>query len=162
MVGLRKDYVRLSNGRESTRVICEHPGAVAVIGITADKKLVFIRQYRRAPDKIMYEICAGLINKGESRAAAAKRELEEETGYVSGKIKYLTSAYTSPGYSTEIIHYFLATKLKKTVQKTDEDEIITVLTAEYSLCLKMIKSGLIKDNKTIAGILLAGQYAKLS
>lgn len=159
-MGLRKDYVRLSNQKESTREVCEHPGAVAVVAVHQGK-IVLVQQYRRAPDEILLEIPAGLIKPGESQVAAARRELKEETGFLASSLKKLFSGYASPGYSTEVIHYYIARNLSESLPATEEDEIIEVKLLPLDLCINLIKKGAIKDNKTILGILAAG-HAKLS
>ena len=155
LLGLREDTVRLENGNISRREICEHPGAVAIVALTKKKEIVLIRQFRKPAEKVMIEIPAGLVEKGEKLAAAAKRELEEETGYVAGKLKLVFSAYTTPGYSTELLHYFLATDLKKTAQHYEEDEEIDVDVTPLKQALEMAKKGKIADNKTVVGIAVA-------
>jgi ADP-ribose pyrophosphatase len=155
LLGLREDEVKLDTGKISKREICEHPGAVAVIAVTKKKEIVLIRQFRKPAEKVMIEIPAGLIDKGEKPAAAAKRELEEETGYVAGKIKKVFSAYTTPGYSTEVLHYFLATDLKKSAQHYEEDEEIEVAVTPLKKAVEMAQKGKIADNKTIVGIAIA-------
>lgn len=157
MLKMRDDQVKMENGKISRREIVEHPGAVVLVAITDDKKIVFIKQYRKPVEGVIIEIPAGLVNKGESLKQAARRELKEETGYAAGKIRKVLSAYTSPGYSTELIHYFLANGLKKESQQYDEDEQIEVFLLSLSDAKKKIKTGEIKDNKTIVGIMLADE-----
>jgi ADP-ribose pyrophosphatase len=161
IVSLRNETVKVSNGVISNREIVGHPGAVAVIAITKDKKILLIRQFRKSADKVLLEIPAGLVHKGESWISGAKRELEEETGYRAKKIKELFWGYSSPGYSTEIIRFFFATDLVKAEQNTDEDEIISVASYPIKKCLNMVRSGVIKDNKTMVGILAANIWKKL-
>jgi len=155
LLGLREDTVLLSTGKKSKREICEHPGAVAIIAITAKKEIVLIRQYRKPAEKILLEIPAGLFKKGEKLAAAAKRELEEETGFSAGKMSPAFSAYASPGYSTEVLHYFVATKLRKTAQHYEDDEQIEVDIVPVNKAFQLVKQGRIKDNKTVVGIIIA-------
>ena len=155
IVGLREDTVKLDNGVVSKREIVEHPGAVAVIAITKDDKIVMIKQFRKPAEKVLLEIPAGLVHKGESDINGARRELTEETGYVAGKIKEIFGGYSSPGYSTEIITFFLATDLKKAKQNCDADEIIHVELCPVKKALKMLRVGKINDNKTAVGILMA-------
>lgn len=153
IISLREDTVRLVNGVISKREIVEHPGAVAVIALTKDNKMVLIEQFRKPAGKILLEIPAGLVHKGESGINGAKRELTEESGYVAGRIREVFRGYSSPGYSSEIIKFYLATNLKKTRQKCDEDEIIGVKLYPVKKCLKMLRTGKIKDNKTAVGVL---------
>ncbi len=155
IVALREDVVELPGGIRSKREIVEHPGAVAVIALTKDGRIVLVRQFRKAPDKVLLEIPAGLVKKGEAPGSAAKRELEEETGYRAGRIRHLFDAYSSPGYSTEVIRFFLAERLKKTEQNTEEDELIEVVPMALSKAFALIGKGEIKDNKTIVGIMTA-------
>jgi len=150
---LRKDTVRLPDGRLADREVVEHPGAVAIIPIVGDK-IVLIRQFRQAAGKTLHEIPAGTLRRGEEPERCAARELEEETGYVVGNLKKLFHCYLAPGYSTEVIHFYLATNLKQTGRKTDPDEFVEVLTVTEEEALRMILSNEIEDAKTICGILM--------
>ena len=160
IVGLREDTVKLSNGVVSKREIVEHPGAVAVIAVTKDKKLVLIKQFRRSANKVLLEIPAGLVHKGERWLDGAKRELTEETGYSAGKIKEIFRGYSSPGYSTEVIRFYVATELEEAEQNCDHDEMIEVYPYPLKKCLELVKRGKISDNKTIVGILAANIWIK--
>jgi len=155
IVSLRDDTVELPGGRKSHREIVEHPGAVAIAALTSDNKLVLIRQFRKPAEEELLEIPAGLVHKGESPQAAAARELEEEAGFKAGKITPLFAAYSSPGYSSEVIRYFLATDLVKTGQKNEEDEFIGVELVPVSDAFRLVEDGKIKDNKTIIGVMIA-------
>ena len=161
IVGLREDTVKLDNGVISKREIVEHPGAVAVIAITKDKKIVLISQFRKPAEKVLLEIPAGLVHKGESDIEGAKRELLEETGYIAGKIREIFHGYSSPGYSTEIIKFYFATDLKKSAQRCDADEIIGVKLYSAQKCSKMLRSGRIRDSKTAIGIMIARSWKNL-
>lgn len=158
IISLREDDVILSNGVKSKREIVEHPGAVAVIAITDKNELVLVRQFRRSANKVMLEISAGLVHKGESDMAGAKRELLEETGYKAKKMKELFWGYSSPGFCTEKIKFFLATGLTKFKQNMDEDEMIDVVLIPRKKCLDLIKKGEVHDNKSILGLLFASQW----
>jgi ADP-ribose pyrophosphatase len=155
IIALKEVTVKLDNGVVSKREIVEHPGAVAIIAVTKDKKMVLIRQFRKTAEKVLAEIPAGLVHKGESDINGARRELTEETGYTAGRIRKIYGGYSSPGFSTEIINFYLATDLKKAEQNCDFDEMIKVELYPVKQCLKMLMSGKIKDNKTAVGILLA-------
>ncbi|MFA4858890.1 MAG: NUDIX hydrolase [Candidatus Margulisiibacteriota bacterium] len=155
VVSLRQDWVSLPDGREARREVVEHKGAVAVVALLAPDQMVLIRQFRKPAEEVIFEIPAGLFHAGEDLAKAAARELKEETGYIAGKIRKVLSAYASPGYSTEILHYFLAEDLTPSSQNLDEDEIVKVECVKISDALKMIKDGVIKDNKTIIGVMIA-------
>jgi ADP-ribose pyrophosphatase len=160
IVGLREDTVKLDNGVVSKREIVEHPGAVAVIAVTKDEKMILIKQFRKPAEKVLLEIPAGLVHKGESDINGARRELTEETGYTAGKIKEIFSGYSSPGYSTEVIKFFLATDLKKTEQNCDFDEMISVKLYPIRECMRLLRTGKIGDNKTAVGILMANTLWK--
>ena len=160
IVSLREDVVRLSNGVISKREIVEHPGAVAVIALTDDGKILIERQFRLSAKSVLFEIPAGLAHKGEDLAKAARRELIEETGYDARKIRKVFAGFSSPGYSTEVITFFVASGLKHVGQNLDVDEMIEVKKMSIKKCVQMIKSGKIRDNKTIAGVLFASQWKK--
>jgi ADP-ribose pyrophosphatase len=151
-VTLRRDIVELPTGRRSTREIMEHPGSVAIVPILDDGRLIFIRQFRLAAGGVIWEIPAGTMERGEEPEASARRELEEETGYRAGKIEHLFKAYPTPGYSTELTHYYLATSLEKSEQSTDEDEIISVEPVRPEKIIRMIRSNEIVDAKSIAAV----------
>ena len=155
IISVRDDTVRMATGRVTSREVVVHPGAVGVVALTSKGEIVLVRQYRKPVEQVMLEIPAGLFNKGESLAAAAKRELEEETGYCAGKIKKVFSAFMSPGYSTEKFHYFITKDIKKTAQRYEEDEHIKVAKLPLASAWRMVKTGKIKDNKTIVGIAIA-------
>ena len=154
------DTVKLPNGVESTREVVEHPGAVAVVAITQDNELVLIRQFRQATGEVLLEVPAGVPEKNEAGEAAARRELEEETGYHAKNVKKIWEGYASPGYSNEIIQFFLATDMNLMKQKTDEDELIEVDLVDLELCLDLVKTGKIRDNKTMIGVLIAEMFIK--
>ena len=121
-------------------------------------EVVLIKQFRKPAEQEIFEIPAGLVEKGETDPDAVKRELEEETGFKAGKIEKLFEAYASPGYSSEVIQYYLARGLKKTKQNLDPDEMIEVQLVPFESSLKMIASGEIRDNKTILAILFAKEF----
>jgi len=119
-----------------------------------------MRQFRKTAEKVLLEIPAGLVKKGETPLCAARRELAEETGYYAGKIKELFWGYSSPGCSTEIIRFFLATHLKKVGQNCDHDEIIEVELVPIKKALKLIKNKGITDNKTMIAVLAVNTWKK--
>lgn len=147
-----RHYIRLPNGRESFRDIVKHPGAVAVIPILDDGKIVLVRQYRKAVEKELLEIPAGTLKPGEDLKVCVRRELMEETGYAARKVTRLISFYPAPGYTSEMIHIFTATGLTLKQSCPEEDEDITVETMRLDRIVKMIKEGKITDSKTIVGI----------
>lgn len=97
LLGVRVNAVRLPNGVETSREIVEHPGAVAVVAISEDNELVLVRQFRKATGEVLLEVPAGVPKKGEKGEEAARRELEEETGYHAHRVKKIWEGYASPG-----------------------------------------------------------------
>ena len=152
---MRDDTVRLDNGRIGRREICEHPGAVAVVAVTGKYEIVLVRQFRKPAERVLLEIPAGLFNKGEPLVAAARRELEEETGFIAAKMKKVFSVYMSPGYSTEVLHYYFASGLKRTAQRCEADEQIEVEIVPVKKAIDLVRHGKIADNKTVVGITIA-------
>lgn len=148
-----KIQVELPDGNTANRDVIRHPGAVAVIAITEDKKVLFVEQYRKALDKITLEIPAGKIDKGESPEKSVARELEEETGYKSDNIKFLGKIVTAPGFCDEYIHIYLAEDLKTGIKEGDEDEFINVKELSMDEIKKMILNGEIYDSKTLSALL---------
>ncbi len=133
--------------------------SVVILPLLDDGTVVLERQYRPAINKYIYEIPAGLIEKGESPAHAAVRELEEETGYLAGSMQLLFAGYPSPGTKTEFSTCYLATKLAKTKTNMDPDEVIDVKKVRLEELVRMIKRNQIVDVKTIAAVLF---YVKFS
>ncbi|MGI0141277.1 MAG: NUDIX hydrolase [Candidatus Micrarchaeales archaeon] len=127
--------------------------SVCIMPIFGKDSILIERQYRKGINKYIYELPAGQMEKGEKPINAARRELEEETGYRAGKLKFLFKTYLNPGLETEVVHHFLASDLVKTKQGTDEDEYITPIIMKMSQIVKMIKKQQIRDNDTLVGIL---------
>ena len=152
LLKLRVARVRLQNGLEATREIVEHPGAVAIIPVLDDKRILFTQQYRIAARKQLLEIPAGTLEPGETALVCARRELIEETGYGARRIRKLFSCYLAPGYSTEKIHFFLGTRLVRTRARQAKDEMITVRAMSLHQGLRAIEAGRIQDAKTICGL----------
>lgn len=160
LLGLRVDTVKLPNGIESTREIVEHPGAVAIVAITRDNEMIFVRQFRKATGEILLEVPAGVPGKSEKGEAAARRELKEETGYHAKNVKKIWEGYASPGYSDELIRFYLATDMNLMQQCPDEDEFVEVELVDIETCLDLVKTGKVRDNKTAVGIWLADLFLK--
>ncbi len=149
-----KEKVRLANGNERPREIVVHPGAVALVVVNNDNRLILVRQYRRAADRVLLEIPAGTREPGEDAETCARRELSEETGYEASTVKHLGGFYSAPGFCTEYLECYLMTDLKEKKGIADDDENIEIerLTAEEAL--QAIKRGEISDAKSICGILM--------
>lgn len=146
------DKVVLPNGHKTTRELIRHPGAVAIVPVLPDGRIVFVKQYRYAVGSVIYEIPAGKLDPGEEPDVCAKRELSEETGYDAKSWQYLTSIVTTPGFSDEIIHLYLAKDLEKHDQHTDDDEFINLEALTPEQVEKMLFDGSIYDAKSIAAL----------
>ncbi|SFM43508.1 NUDIX hydrolase [Thermodesulforhabdus norvegica] len=146
------DEVILKTGRISRRIRIDHPRAVAVIPLIDEERILMVRQYRYALGKDTLEIPAGKVDRNESLYDAVLRELKEETGYTAEDLTPLISFYPAVAYSNEVIDIFLARNLKKLCEPLDEDEISSVEIVHLREALDMIKSGAVKDGKTIIAI----------
>ncbi|WP_026689392.1 NUDIX hydrolase [Alteribacter aurantiacus] len=152
IIDLSVHNVALPNGKESKREIINHPGAVAVLAVTKENKIVLVNQYRKALEKTIAEIPAGKLETGEDPSLCAIRELEEETGYRAHSVKKIASFYTSPGFADEIVYLFEAEHLSEGKVQTDEDEFVELIEVTVEEALDMIKSEAIHDAKTILAI----------
>lgn len=160
ILSIRVDTIELPNKRYSKREIVEHVGGVGIIAVTEDNKILLVKQYRKAAERFMIELPAGMLEPGEEPRKGAVRELEEETGYLAGKTEFLTEFYPTPGFCTEKIHLFFASDLKVTQQNLDETEDLEVLLVSLEDALKMVKMGEIMDAKTIIGITMYELFLK--
>lgn len=152
-LSLRKDTVRLPNGKISSRDIVVHPGAVVVLAMDNNGYIPMVCQYRKAVDDMLLELPAGKMEYGEEPRQCALRELTEETGYTADNVRQLTTFYSTPGFSTESMHLFLATGITSGTSDTDEDEFIEVENYKIDKLVEMVMAGDIKDSKSIVGIL---------
>ena len=152
-VQVRLDRIIDNAGNTSTLEIVVHPGAVCVVPLLDNGDVVLVRQYRHATGTRLLEICAGGLKPGEDPLEAARRELEEETGYLAGKLVERARFWTTPGFTTEFMYLYEATDLVKTQTNLDEDEIIDVEIATPEDSLRMIDDGRIQDAKSILGLL---------
>jgi len=144
--------VKLPNGNFAKREIITHPGAVAIVPVLPKKKIVLIRQYRKPIEKNLLEIPAGTLDEKESPLNCAKRELIEETGYKTKYIKKITTIYPAPGYTSECIHIYKATKLIKVGTNLEPDEFIKTEILSFNKIKKLIKQGKIRDAKTLVAL----------
>jgi ADP-ribose pyrophosphatase len=149
------DKVLLPNGKQAEREVIKHPGAVAVIPVLPDGRIVLVRQYRYAVRALLYELPAGKLDKGEDPSVCAVRELAEETGFTAKKWQKLSSIVTAPGFCDETIHIYLAEDLQPGPQHPDEDEFLECGAFSPGDIKDMVLSGLICDAKTLAGLFLA-------
>ncbi len=152
MIHLRIDTVTLPDGKETTREVVEHPGAVAVVAETSEGKLLLVTQYRHPIGQISIEIPAGKLEPGEPIEEAAYRELLEETGFRAETITKIMEFYSTPGFSDEIMHLYAASGLNFEKSQPDEDEFIDCKDYTKEEVLNLIQSGQIKDAKTLIGL----------
>jgi ADP-ribose pyrophosphatase len=154
LVRLRVDDVRLPSGRQSQRVVVEHPGAVAVVALTADEQVILVRQWRHAIGRSLLEIPAGTREQGEPEVETAKRELIEETGYRAGEIVEIARFLTSAGYSNEVMTLFLATSCVPIDVSASEDErTMAELVPRNELGRLLAGADRMEDAKSLIGLL---------
>lgn len=153
LVKVRVDTVALPNGETAQREIVEHPGAIAVIPVTADGKIVLVRQFRYPINQITLELPAGKLELGETPEATCQRELAEETGLAAAELTQLTSFVVAPGYTTERITLFKATGLTPTTAERDPDEFLETVEVSFDEARAMMRDGRIHDAKTMIGLL---------
>lgn len=152
IVDLSIHTVELPNGKQSTREVMQHPGAVAILAFNNEDKILMVRQFRKPIEKVLLEIPAGKLEPNEDIKECALRELEEETGYIAEKLEYLGKIHTSAGFCDECIHLFKALDLKEGNFGGDEDEFISIETHTLKEINTMIKNGEITDAKTICSL----------
>jgi len=152
-IRLRLDDVALPSGRETVREVIEHDGAVVIVAIDEENNVLLVRQYRHAAGKDLLELPAGGIDPGETPEMTARREMQEETGYVPCNLECLGGFYSAPGYASEYLHLFLATGLTPSRLIAEDTEEIKLIKTSLSEARKLIRTGEIQDAKTIAGLL---------
>lgn len=157
IINLRVDTVELPDKKYSKREIVEHSGAAAVVPVTMNGDVILVKQFRKPVEEVIYEIPAGRLETKESAEKCALREMAEETGYTAGSLEKLTDYYTSPGFSNEVIHLYLARDLTEGQAKPDEDEYLEVIRLPLKEALEMIRKGEIQDSKTIIGLMMAAE-----
>jgi ADP-ribose pyrophosphatase len=152
VVNLGVETVTLPNGATVELEVIRHQGASAVVPLQEDGTVLLIRQYRHAAGGFIYEIPAGKLDPGETPLACAERELEEEIGRRAGHLEHLLTFFTTPGFTDEIIHIYLATELIPGVQNLEHDEVLEVVEMPLEHALQRITDGTIRDGKTIIGL----------
>jgi ADP-ribose diphosphatase len=152
IIELNQEETTLPNGRRAVFEIIRHPGATAIVPLKENGEVVLIRQYRYATNGYLMEIPAGTLKPGESPAACAARELEEEIGYTASRWEELLPIFTAPGFCDEKIHLYLAQGLRETKQHLDQDEIIEKVEMSLVEAISKILDGTICDAKSIAGL----------
>jgi ADP-ribose pyrophosphatase len=154
LLSVAVDTVRLPDGRTATRDVVKHPGAVALVPLLGDN-VVLVRQWRHAIGAATLEIPAGTLTPGEPPEVCAARELAEEAGYRPGRLDLLASVGLAPGYSSEIIHIYLAEDLQPAQGRQDEDERVAAEPLPLAEAARRCLAGEIVDAKTVVGVLLA-------
>ena len=146
------DQVIWPNGKKVKRSLIIHPGISVMVPVLDTNQLILIKQYRYGSKNLLWELPAGTINPGETPLQCAKREIEEEIGYKAKRLEKMISCYSSPHFSTEIVHCFVATDLIKTKINLDDDEIIEAKVFPVKKVKDMINGGKIQDAKTLVAL----------
>ena len=163
VVRLDVDTVRFPDGSTGQLELIRHPGAAAIVPCAsdppeADPTILLIRQYRYATGGELWEIPAGTLDPGEDPEVCARRELLEETGVTAARLQRLTSIWTTPGFTNEVIHLYLATGLTTGEPSRERDEFIEVVPQPLSRVLALIRDGEIRDAKTVVAILYMAAF----
>lgn len=152
--------VELATGVTFEMEVIRHPGAAAIVALTQTGQVLLLRQYRHSVETVLWEIPAGTRDAGEAPLPCARRELEEETGFIASHWEPLGELLPVPGYADERIHLFLASELTASHQHLDRDEQITVHALDFKEALGMIDTGVITDGKTVAALLKADRLRR--
>jgi ADP-ribose pyrophosphatase len=163
IIHLDIDTVRFPNGSVGELEMIRHPGASAVVPFLSDPdgedpQILLIRQYRYAAEGYLYEVPAGRLDGGETPDACARRELKEETGCEAERVEHLITIYTTPGFTDEKIHVFMAVGLTRGEVAREADEFIEVETMAFSQALSLVERGEIQDAKTVVALLYAAGF----
>jgi ADP-ribose diphosphatase len=163
IIAVDSDTVRFPDGSVGELDMIRHPGASAILPFLTDPagenpQLLLLSQYRYAAEQFLYEIPAGRLEPGEDPRDCAVRELREETGCAARQLDFLVTIYTTPGFTDERIHLFMATGLERGATAHEADEFMTIETVTLSNALQLIREGRIPDAKTALGILYAAGF----
>ncbi len=154
VISLREDTVEMPGGKQAKREVVEHRGAVVIVPLDGEGNVLMVRQYRHAAGQTLLELPAGTLNPKEFADDCAARELQEETGHI-GKLKRLGGFYSAPGFCSEFLHLYLATELRPSFLKPDEDERLELVRVPFERAIELVRRGEVKDAKSVAGLLLA-------
>lgn len=158
IVNLDVDTVRFPDGSSGRLEMLRHPGASAVVPFlddphSTDPRVLLIRQFRHAAEGYIWEVPAGRLDRGEDPEACARRELQEETGMRAATMERLTTIYTTPGFTDERIHLFVAYGLEAGEHQREADEFMELHTVRWSRVGALVRSGEIQDSKTLAALM---------
>ncbi len=158
-VNFRVDDVRLSNGRKVTREFMDHPGAVGVVPFLDSKTVVLVRQFRYPVGEVTLELPAGKLHSGETPISCIRRELREETGFTARRLRPLITFWPTAAFANEILYLYVARDLVRGKMQPDEDEFLEVVEMPFKKALAAVKSGRIRDAKTVIGLLACAQWS---
>jgi ADP-ribose pyrophosphatase len=164
IVKLSVDTVRFPDGSTGELEMIRHPGAAAVVPVVGsldepDPEILLLRQYRYAAGGVLYEVPAGLpLDGDEAWEDCARRELEEETGHRAGGLRPLTRIFTTPGFTDEVIHLFVAWGLEAGERRLDDDEFVEVVRVPFSRAVELVRRGELVDGKSVAAILYVDRF----
>jgi ADP-ribose pyrophosphatase len=163
VINVDLDTVRFPNGSTGELEMVRHPGASAVVPFLTDPhgddpQLLLIKQFRHAADSFIYEIPAGKLDGDEAPELCARRELEEETGCTATQVEHVYTFYTTPGFTDERIHIFMASGLTRGEPKQEKDEFMTLETVTLSRALELVKTGDLVDGKTALALLFVAGF----
>ena len=165
VINLDRDTVQFPNNSTGQLEMIRHPGASAVVPFmdeprAPDPRILLIRQFRHAANGFIWEIPAGRLDPGETPATCAQRELEEEVGMTADVLARLTTIYTTPGFTDEKIHLFMAHELKKGTHRREPDEFMEVQTKRWSEAMNMMRVGEIVDAKTVVALMFVQAFRR--
>lgn len=158
---LHQDEVRMPNGNLARLDIIQHPPSVTLLPVDEQNQIWFIRQYRHAAGGEIFELPAGVVEKGEDPQACAEREIREEIGMSASSFLMIGEFFLVPGYSSEYMYIYLAQGLEVDPLPGDEDEFISIERIPVETAFKMVEDGEIRDAKTIAALLLGAPHLHL-
>ncbi len=160
VVTLQRDTITEPGGKSYAREVVVHPGAVVIVPVDEEGRLLLVKQWRHPVGKVLTELPAGTLEVGEEPRSCAERELQEETGFKPAVLTAMGGFYSAPGFCTEYLHLFVAEGLTSSPLPADEDEHIELLTVSLAAALQMIEAGTICDAKSVAGILRYAAHQK--
>jgi ADP-ribose pyrophosphatase len=165
IVSLDRDTVRFPDGSTGQLEMLRHPGASAVVPFlddprAPDPRVLLIRQFRHAAEAFIWEVPAGRLDAGETPEACARRELEEETGMRAGTLERLTTIYTTPGFTDERIHLYVAHGLEAGTHRREADEFMELQPTRWSATMDLVRTGAIQDAKTLTSLLFVQCFYK--